>query len=52
MSQLVCHCFEYSEADIIQDVKSNKGESNILQRIKAAKSSGICQCEVKHPEKR
>jgi len=52
MGQFLCYCFEYTEADIIQDIKKNKGKSSILQRIKAAKSRGTCQCDIKHPEKK
>ena len=52
MSQFVCYCFEYTEADIIRDVRINKGKSSILERIKEEKRKGTCQYEIKHPEKR
>jgi len=39
MSQFVCYCFKYSEADIIQDVRINKDESSIMGNIKAEKKN-------------
>ena len=52
MSQFVGYCFEYTKADIIQDVRINKVKSSMLGKIKAEKKKGTCRCETKHPEKR
>jgi hypothetical protein len=52
MKHLVCYCFEYSEADIIADVRANNGKSLILERIAEARRNNSCQCDDKHPEKR
>jgi hypothetical protein len=50
MSELVCYCFEYSVADIAQDVRQHAGESTILARIMAEKQKGGCQCQFKNPK--
>ncbi len=52
VSQLICYCFKYTKADIINDFKANNGKSSILAKIIAAKRNNNCQCEEKHPEKR
>ena len=52
MTKTICYCFNYTDADIIEDVRANKGRSLILERIARAKKTGACQCETKHPEKR
>lgn len=49
---LICYCFGYSEADIIDDVLKNQGHSSILDRITEAKKKQACQCEIKNPKKR
>jgi hypothetical protein len=49
---LICYCFGYSEADIIDDVLKNQGHSSILDRIAEAKKNQACQCEIKNPQKR
>ena len=48
MNDLVCYCFEYSEEDIRKDYEEN-GKSSILERIKAEKKFGNCQCATKNP---
>ncbi|MFC1943878.1 hypothetical protein ACFLWO_04825 [Chloroflexota bacterium] len=52
MSKLICYCFKYTEADIINDFKTNSGKSSILEKITEARKSNTCQCDDKHPEKR
>lgn len=49
MDKLICYCFNYSEADIEQDVINNKGLSTILEKIKASKKEGACRCHEKNP---
>ncbi|MEW6259084.1 MAG: hypothetical protein AB1547_04180 [Thermodesulfobacteriota bacterium] len=51
MSELVCYCFGYSEADIEADVRKN-GKSTILERIVAEKKMGGCSCATKNPQGR
>ena len=48
----ICYCFNYADADIIDDVLKNKGQSLIEKRIAEAKKSGTCQCDLKNPKKR
>jgi hypothetical protein len=52
MEHLICYCFGYTEQDIIDDFKKNRGESYILAKIIEVRKSNTCQCGVKHPEKR
>jgi len=49
---LICHCFGYSEEDIIRDLKENRGISSILEKILNEKKKGACNCKGKHPEHR
>ena len=51
MPDLVCYCFEYTADDIRQDYEAN-GYSAILEKIKAEKQSGNCQCAAKNPKGR
>jgi hypothetical protein len=46
---LICYCFEYSEEDIIRDVRENRGTSSILGRIVNEKKKGSCRCDTTHP---
>ena len=48
----ICYCFNYTEQDIIDDVRANYGKSLIMERIKASKRGGKCQCDKNHPEGR
>jgi hypothetical protein len=48
----VCYCFDYTDADIIDDVLKHQGHSTILGKIAAAKKNGTCQCDIKNPKKR
>jgi hypothetical protein len=50
MSEIVCYCFNYTVADIEQDVQDHQGNSLILDKIMAAKKDGACQCAVKNPK--
>lgn len=49
MSEMVCYCFNYSEADIKQDVRNNNGQSIILGKIKTSKQLGSCRCHETNP---
>jgi hypothetical protein len=51
MAKLVCYCFEYTEEDIRRDFEAN-GRSTILEKIKAERNFGHCQCSVKNPKGR
>ena len=51
MSKKVCYCFDYTEDDIIKDVKDN-GKSTIMKRIATEKKEGGCQCAAKNPKGR
>jgi hypothetical protein len=50
--QPICYCHGYAEADIIADMKRNKGESMIVRQIIEARNENTCQCDTKHPGKR
>jgi hypothetical protein len=50
-SELVCYCFEYTAEDIRRDYQTH-GHSTILDRIKAEKQLGNCQCGAKNPKGR
>ena len=47
----VCFCFNYSEEDILDDLKKN-GRSLIMERISSEKKQGNCQCKTKNPKGR
>ena len=50
MTDYICYCFEYTEADIIEDVQKNNGRSTIIERIISETRSGNCQCRTKNPK--
>jgi hypothetical protein len=50
--KMVCYCYRYTEADIIADVKKNKGNSSFMPLIMESRKNNTCQCDLKHPEKR
>jgi len=52
MAKTICYCFNYTDADIENDVRENNGKSLIFERIAKAKREHSCRCESKHPEKR
>ena len=49
MEKLICYCFEYTESDIEADILINK-KSTILEKIKAGKRAGACECNIKNPK--
>ena len=49
MARQVCYCFNYTDQDIIDDVRRH-GASRILEAIQKAKRFGRCQCREKHPQ--
>ncbi|KUJ95183.1 MAG: hypothetical protein PWR24_220 [Desulfonauticus sp.] len=49
--ELICYCFGYSRKDIEKDFKKH-GKSLILERIKAEKAKGNCDCAQKNPKGR
>ncbi|MGB9713129.1 MAG: (2Fe-2S)-binding protein [Dissulfurimicrobium sp.] len=51
MPETICYCFNYTDEDIIDDVKTH-GRSLILERIMAAKKAGRCECATKNPRGR
>jgi hypothetical protein len=48
----ICYCFNYTDADIADDVLENRGRSSIEEKIAKAKKNGTCQCDIKNPKKR
>ena len=46
----ICYCYDYTDQDIIADVKATGGESTIEKRIAEARRRGQCQCEIKNPK--
>ena len=51
MSNYICYCFKYTRQDIEEDFKKN-GRSLIMEKIKAEKKFGNCQCATKNPKGR
>jgi len=47
-TDLICYCFNYSEADIETDILANR-KAIIEERIKAEKKAGACECATKNP---
>lgn len=47
----VCYCHNYSEGAIRAEVRDT-GHSTIYDNIRLAKELGLCNCKVKHPERR
>jgi len=50
-SDVVCHCFGYTAADIERDFRKN-GRSVILESIAQAKKEHRCACAEKNPRGR
>ena len=48
MTDLICYCFGYTSEDIRQDFIKH-GCSMIMEKIKAEKKMGSCQCNTKNP---
>jgi hypothetical protein len=51
LKNLICYCFEYTREDIEQDILEN-GRSKIMEKIKAEKKLGACQCATLNPKGR
>jgi len=51
MNDYICFCFEYTRQDIEEDLNKN-GQSLIMEKIKAEKKFGNCQCATKNPKGR
>ena len=52
MTQKICYCYNYTDADIRDDIIQNRGVSTILAKIVAEKRNGSCDCATHHPESR
>jgi hypothetical protein len=52
MSQEICYCYNYTDADIRNDIIHNGGESTVLAKIIAEKHNGSCNCAIHNPESR
>ena len=51
MNDYICFCFEYTRQDIEEDLNKNR-QSLIMEKIKAEKKFGNCQCATKNPKGR
>jgi hypothetical protein len=51
MANLVCHCFGYTDQDILADIENN-GRSLIMAKIQEEKRLGGCDCANKNPKGR
>jgi len=51
MNDYICYCFEYTRQDIEEDLNKN-GRSLIMEKIKAEKKFGNCQCATQNPKGR
>jgi hypothetical protein len=49
MAKQICFCFNYTADDILKDLEKN-GRSTIMERIRAEKKKGGCQCAVFNPK--
>ena len=47
----ICYCFNYTDEDIIEDVRTHGGRSTIEERIAEEKRRGACDCEHRNPQK-
>jgi hypothetical protein len=50
--KLICYCYNYTEDDITEDFRRNKGRSAIMAKITKARKEKTCRCDDTHPEKR
>lgn len=46
----ICYCFNHTEQDIIDDVRTNRGRCLIMEKILASKKGGACRCDRNHPQ--
>ncbi|WP_432735868.1 hypothetical protein [Maridesulfovibrio sp. FT414] len=51
IKKYVCYCFEFTEEDIVKDLREN-GRSTIMEYIAAQKRASGCNCAVKNPSGR
>jgi hypothetical protein len=51
MSEMICYCFSFTAEDIEQDYLKNR-RSTIIEKIRAEKKFGNCQCALKNPKGR
>jgi hypothetical protein len=51
MAEKICFCFNYTDEDIAQEVRTH-GKSLLLERIRAAKKAGLCRCANENPKGR
>jgi hypothetical protein len=51
MTEKICYCFNYTDEDIVRDVRMH-GKSLILEKIAAAKKEGGCRCSTENPKGR
>jgi hypothetical protein len=52
MMEMICYCFNYTDAEIVEDVVKHHGRSTIMERVIEARKNGTCECEIKNPKKR
>lgn len=50
-NELICHCFNYTVEDIIEDAKIH-GRSTIMKLITEENKAGACRCEKTNPKGR
>ncbi len=51
MEKYICYCFEFTEQDIIDDLRASNGTSSIIAKISEAKKKGNCNCDIVNPKK-
>jgi hypothetical protein len=50
-SDLICYCFEHTEAVLIEEVERS-GRSTALESIESQLKAGNCACEIRNPDGR
>jgi len=51
MKELVCYCFQHTQEDLEQDVRTH-GKSTIMEQIMASSRDGKCNCKINNPKQR
>jgi len=51
MAVKICYCFDYTDEDIAEDVRTH-GTSLIMEKIAASKKAGGCRCATENPKGR
>ena len=46
---LICYCFGYTDADLMEAIRENQGRSLIIERILSEKKKGACNCAATNP---